>query len=172
MNDKSQAKAEAKAKGKEIDVEKIKSQARAEAKAEFEAEAKAKAEKEAETKKSQDLIDAEKSVIDAQSKDQAKIDRRNQLKPYSKAAMKAKLDSFPKMTVRIPRSAGNKEPVPVHINGYRYEVQRGIAVEVPSPVAKLLMDGGFLDKAEYEMHLPSMRENMGLKSFGLPEEKK
>jgi hypothetical protein len=42
-------------------------------------------------------------------------------------------------------AGGPSEPktVPVIINGYRYEVQRGVDVEVPEQVAILLRDAGY-----------------------------
>lgn len=61
--------------------------------------------------------------------------------------MKGILDKEPKKTIRLPnlkdKNASNY--VPVCINGYIYQVQRGVEVEVPKPVADLLEEGGYFD---------------------------
>lgn len=43
------------------------------------------------------------------------------------------------VTIIVPRAADSAE-IPVCINGYTYRVPRGIAVEVPEPVAKIIME--------------------------------
>ena len=61
--------------------------------------------------------------------------------------MKAILDKEPKKTIRLPflKDKNAMNYVPVCINGYIYQVQRGVEVEVPKPVADLLEEGGYFD---------------------------
>ena len=61
--------------------------------------------------------------------------------------MKAILDKEPKKTIRLPllKDKNSMNYVPVCINGYIYQVQRGVEVEVPKPVADLLAEGGYFD---------------------------
>ncbi len=61
--------------------------------------------------------------------------------------MKTILDKEPKKSIRLPllKDKNAINSVPVCINGYIYQVQRGVTVEVPEPVAKLLEEGGYMD---------------------------
>lgn len=61
--------------------------------------------------------------------------------------MKDILDKEPKKTIRLPllKDRNATDSVSVCINGYIYQVQRGVTVEVPAPVATLLEEGGYMD---------------------------
>ena len=54
--------------------------------------------------------------------------------------MKAKLAACKKVTIKVPVNPLNPKDldVVVQINGYVYQIKRGVMVEVPAPVAKLL----------------------------------
>lgn len=56
------------------------------------------------------------------------------------SSVKANLDKCPKEKVKIPVNELNKsdDSVEVSINGYVYQIKRGVEVEVPKPVKKLL----------------------------------
>lgn len=60
--------------------------------------------------------------------------------------MKKHLDAQPKVKVMIPFDAGvdgsvaKKIPFIVNLNGYRYEIQRGVFVEVPQQIAEIVME--------------------------------
>ncbi|MBQ4065845.1 MAG: hypothetical protein IJD10_07065 [Clostridia bacterium] len=43
-----------------------------------------------------------------------------------------------KVTIRLPLSKSEKDDVFVAVNGKRYQIKRGVAVEVPWNVAKVL----------------------------------
>lgn len=58
--------------------------------------------------------------------------------------MKAKFAKCKKVTVRIPKSEHNPHDVVVQINGYIFQIKRGVDVEVPAPVKDLLDKGGYL----------------------------
>ena len=61
--------------------------------------------------------------------------------------MKTILDKEPKKKIRLPmlKDKNAVNYVTVCINGYIYQVQRGVEVEVPQPVATLLEEGGYFD---------------------------
>ena len=54
--------------------------------------------------------------------------------------MKAKLDKCKKVEIEIPLNQLNPKDtdVTVQINGYVFQIKRGVEVEVPAPVKKLL----------------------------------
>lgn len=60
--------------------------------------------------------------------------------------MKAHLDAQPKIKVMIPFDAGvdarvaKKIPFVVNLNGYRYEIPRGVFVDVPQQIAEVVME--------------------------------
>lgn len=60
--------------------------------------------------------------------------------------MKAKLDKCPKVKIKIPIDKQNPKDkeVCVRINGYIYQIQRGVEVSVPAPVKKLLERGDYI----------------------------
>jgi len=60
--------------------------------------------------------------------------------------MKTELDKQDKVSVRIPVDKMNPKDlvVPVCINGYIYQIERGKSVPVPSEVARILEDAGYL----------------------------
>ena len=58
--------------------------------------------------------------------------------------MKSKFAKCKKVSVRIPKSEHNPHDVVVQINGYIFQIQRGVDVEVPAPVKDLLDKGGYL----------------------------
>lgn len=60
--------------------------------------------------------------------------------------MKTQFDAMKKVKVRIPVDKQNKEDkvVPVCINGYIFQIERGKSVEVPEEVARILEDSGYL----------------------------
>lgn len=60
--------------------------------------------------------------------------------------MKKELAKMEKVKVRIPVDKHNKADlvVPVCINGYIFQIERGKSVEVPSEVARILEDSGYL----------------------------
>lgn len=62
-------------------------------------------------------------------------------------SVKKQLDKEPKVQVRLPvlKDANALNYVPVCINGYIYQIQRGVNVEVPKPVATQLEQGGYFD---------------------------
>ena len=67
---------------------------------------------------------------------------------------KEQLDAMDKVVVRIPlpqgvskeEAAAMKKPpcVPVGINGYTYQILRGVDVPVPAAVAVILRDSGYI----------------------------
>jgi hypothetical protein len=69
-------------------------------------------------------------------KDSAKINEENML------LTKEKLLNGPKMSMIIPLSEGEKAGAydTVQINGYGMKIQKGVLVELPVPVAKLLAE--------------------------------
>lgn len=54
--------------------------------------------------------------------------------------VKAELDAQPKVTIFIPESEKDKGDVTVQINGYCYQIKRGVDVDVPRSVVKVLED--------------------------------
>lgn len=58
----------------------------------------------------------------------------------------AKLAKCKKVTVKVPVNQFNKadKEVVVSINGYIYQIQRGVEVTVPLPVKKLLERGKYI----------------------------
>lgn len=60
----------------------------------------------------------------------------------TKNATKAALDAMPKAWIRLPK-AGKDDPnfETVQINGYTYQIQRGVDVEVPQLVKDILVEG-------------------------------
>ena len=60
--------------------------------------------------------------------------------------MKAKLDKYPKVAIKIPIDKQNPKDVTVEvsINGYTYQMKRGVEITVPKPVKKLLERGGYM----------------------------
>lgn len=60
------------------------------------------------------------------------------------SGMKAKFAKCKKVSVRIPKSEHNPHDVVVQINGYIFQIKRGVDVEVPTPVKALLEKGGYL----------------------------
>ena len=59
----------------------------------------------------------------------------------------AALKKEAKVRIKIPGDPLNKNdhsPVPVTINGYRYEIKRGETVDVPETVAKVLERAGYI----------------------------
>lgn len=69
----------------------------------------------------------------------------NQLDNMAKG-MKEEFDKMEKVKVRIPIDKQNKEDlvVPVCINGYIFQIERGVSVEVPSVVYDILEEAGYL----------------------------
>ena len=65
----------------------------------------------------------------------------------AKASIKDILNEEVKVKVRLPKAKTDKAEnfVPVCINGYVYQVMRGVSVEVPETVAKILEESGYLD---------------------------
>lgn len=51
---------------------------------------------------------------------------------------KTKANAVKKVTIRLPLSKNEKDDVFVAVNGKRYQIKRGVAVEVPWNVAKVL----------------------------------
>lgn len=51
-----------------------------------------------------------------------------------------------KVKITIPKDALNKKDsfVPVAINGYIWKINRGVAVEVPVEVARILKEAGYI----------------------------
>ena len=60
--------------------------------------------------------------------------------------IKQLLDEQPKVRVRIPEDKASKinDSVPVSINGYIFQVKRGVTVEVPEEVARLLEEAKYI----------------------------
>lgn len=60
--------------------------------------------------------------------------------------MKAKLDARPKVKIKIPIDKQNPKDLTcfAQINGYTYTIKRGVEVEVPDVVKKLLERGGYI----------------------------
>lgn len=58
---------------------------------------------------------------------------------------KAALDALPKITIRLPK-AGKNDPnfETVQINGYLYQIMRGVDVPVPSAVREILIEANLL----------------------------
>lgn len=52
----------------------------------------------------------------------------------------------PRVRIKIPVDPLNKEDsfIPVGINGYIYQIKRGVAVEVPQTVAGILEDAKYI----------------------------
>lgn len=62
------------------------------------------------------------------------------------AKVNSKFENVEKKTIIIPKSEINKEDsfVPVAINGYIWKIKRGVEVEVPVEVARILKEAGYL----------------------------
>jgi hypothetical protein len=62
-------------------------------------------------------------------------------------AVKKLLDQQPKVSIRLPllKDKNALNYASVCINGYIYQVQRGVNVEVPKPIATQLEQGGYFD---------------------------
>jgi hypothetical protein len=60
--------------------------------------------------------------------------------------MKAKLDALPKVKIKIPISEQNPKDldVTVQINGYTYQMKRGVEISVPEPVKELLANAKYI----------------------------
>lgn len=60
--------------------------------------------------------------------------------------MAAKLAKCKKVTIKVPIDKQNPKDleVVVQINGYTYQIKRGVEVEVPEPIKKLLERGKYL----------------------------
>lgn len=55
------------------------------------------------------------------------------------------LDKMPKVKIRLPKDPMDESGVKeVCINGYVYLIQRGETVEVPEPVAQILVNAGLI----------------------------
>ena len=67
------------------------------------------------------------------------------LKADKKKTEKA-LKEEPKVKIRLPKDPLNKgnTHVPVVVNGYAYQIERGKDVEVPETVRDILEDSGYL----------------------------
>ncbi|MBR2070402.1 MAG: hypothetical protein IJ981_03145 [Clostridia bacterium] len=52
-----------------------------------------------------------------------------------------------KKTVRLPKAKDDRDLdyVPVCVNGYIFQVKRGVEVKVPATVYNILEDSGYLD---------------------------
>ena len=64
------------------------------------------------------------------------------------SATKRALDEQPKVRVRLPQRAPDKEqlpPVSVQINDYTYRISRGQSVVVPEEVGRILEESGYLN---------------------------
>ena len=55
-----------------------------------------------------------------------------------KSRARTKAAAIKKVTIRLPLSKSEKDDVFVAVNGKRYQIKRGVAVEVPWNVAKVL----------------------------------
>lgn len=56
-----------------------------------------------------------------------------------------KLNEQPKVKVKVKASGkDDKAPVPVGINGYIYQVPKGVYVEVPEQVAQILEEADYI----------------------------
>lgn len=63
------------------------------------------------------------------------------------ADIKRLLDEQPKVRVRlyqVPEDSADEKlpPVPVAINGYVYQLERGVSLDVPESVANILSEAG------------------------------
>lgn len=60
--------------------------------------------------------------------------------------MAAKLAKCKKVTIKVPIDKQNPKDleVVVQINGYTYQIKRGVEVEVPEPIKKLLERGKYI----------------------------
>jgi hypothetical protein len=56
------------------------------------------------------------------------------------------MSKLPKVKIIVPVDPLNEkeDTVPVGINGYNYLIKRGVAVDVPEPIAKILEESGYL----------------------------
>ena len=61
-------------------------------------------------------------------------------------SMKEVFAAMPKVKIRIPIDKQNKDDliVPVCVNGYIYQIERGKSVEVPETIADILENAGYL----------------------------
>lgn len=59
---------------------------------------------------------------------------------------KKMFENSEKKKITIPKDALNKKDsfVPVSINGYIWKINRGVAVEVPVEVARILKEAGYI----------------------------
>ncbi len=55
------------------------------------------------------------------------------------------LNDFPKVTIRLPKDPlDDSEVKEVCLNGYVYLIKRGETVEVPEPIAEILINAGLI----------------------------
>lgn len=68
-----------------------------------------------------------------------------QVNDKKEMSVKELLGKQKKVRIRIPVDKLNKKDtfVPVSVNGYIFQIQRGIAVEVPETVANILENAGY-----------------------------
>ena len=71
---------------------------------------------------------------DTSSEDEAKKTETSE----RKSRVRNKAAAIKKVTIRLPLSKNEKDDVFVAVNGKRYQIKRGMAVEVPWNVAKVL----------------------------------
>ena len=81
------------------------------------------------------------NTVEAVNEAKAKTNAKNLV-----TGMKAKLDKCKKVSVKVPIDKQNEKDsyVDVQINGYVFRIQRGVEVEVPEPVKKLLENGKYI----------------------------
>ena len=77
----------------------------------------------------------------------------------TKAANKAKNDHPKTLNVLIPRERKNQEDLVVWVNDKRYVIKRGVSVEVPYAVAKIIQNAERLREKAYEYDETHSRRN-------------
>ena len=109
------------------------------AKAELEKATKSEAAMKAELEKATENEEALKAELETAKKLDKEFD--DQAKSFGEV-----INEQPKVKVKIPVDERNKgmTHVDVVINGYRFTIKRGEAVEVPESVAELLEQGGYI----------------------------
>src|SRR6185295_11039719 len=71
---------------------------------------------------------------------------------------KAFLDAQPKVTVMVPLDIGEKKGTQLSggFNGYRWNIPKGIPVEVPKPIADIIMQSlGIYEEASAALRSPN-----------------
>lgn len=68
-------------------------------------------------------------------------------------SVRQKLENEPKVKIIVERNR-YEDQISVTVNGYRYLIKRGMQVDVPEPVAKILEDSYNVTRLSEELSAP------------------